>query len=172
MATDTRDYEEYVAARWADLVRAATFFGCTVPEAQDLAQTALLKCFLAWARVSQAQDVDAYVYKVLVNTYRDSRRRHWIRELPLLKASTTGSSVDDRTYEVDVSDAVQRALATLPTGNREVLVLRYLVGLTERQTASALGIPVGTVKSRAARAVLLLSQCEQLSDFSKESTNE
>lgn len=47
---------------------------------------------------------------------------------------------------------LREALDTLPSHQREVLLLRYLVGLSEEETAEALGIRVGTVKSRCARA--------------------
>ncbi len=58
----------------------------------------------------------------------------------------------DPTTQVDGADAVARALARLGKGQREVVVLRYFVHLTERQTAEALGVPEGTVKSRLSRA--------------------
>lgn len=167
MTKDMRDYEEYVASRWANLVRAATFLGCNVPEAQDLAQTALLKCYLSWTKVRRAEDVDAYVYKVMINTFRDSRRRHWLREIPSPAASTIGGTIQDSSERVAMVDAVDRALADLPTANREVLVLRYLAGLGEKQTASALGVPVGTVKSRAARALAELANSEHIAAYSK-----
>lgn len=47
---------------------------------------------------------------------------------------------------------LREALASLPSHWREVLLLRYLLGLTEEEVAAALGVRVGTVKSRSARA--------------------
>ena len=62
--------------------------------------------------------------------------------------------------------ALHRAIATLPAGQREVLVLRYLEGLGEREVAEAAGIPPGTVKSRLHHALRnlrarLLPACDE-----------
>jgi RNA polymerase sigma factor (sigma-70 family) len=53
---------------------------------------------------------------------------------------------------------VRRALAELPGGQREVLVLRYLDDHSEAETAALLGISIGTVKSRASRGLASLRQ--------------
>jgi RNA polymerase sigma-70 factor (sigma-E family) len=163
---DDADFADYATARWPDLVRAAVFMGCSVPDAQDLVQTALLRCFLSWRRVSQARDRDAYVYKILVNCLKDSRRRLWRREVPTTDFPEQVSS--DTTLQIDISDAVERALGNLGRANRDVVVLRYLAGLTEQQTSEILGIPIGTVKSRTARALTQLARNANLSAFSGE----
>ncbi|WP_166196691.1 sigma-70 family RNA polymerase sigma factor [Nocardioides sp. IC4_145] len=54
--------------------------------------------------------------------------------------------------EADDRDLLRAALAALPPRQRAVIVLRYYEDLTERQTAEALGIAVGTVKSGAGRS--------------------
>ena len=51
---------------------------------------------------------------------------------------------------------LERALAGLPTPQRDVVACRYLVGLDEAETAAVLGLPRGTVKSRAARGLARL----------------
>lgn len=71
------DFSAYVSARWTTLVRSAVFLGCGLEEAQDLVQTTLMKSYVAWAKVSRAEDRDGYVYRVLLNALRDSRRRRW-----------------------------------------------------------------------------------------------
>lgn len=76
------EFSAYASARWATLVRSAVFLGCTLDEAHDLVQTTLLRCFTAWRKVENANDRDAYVYRILLNCYRDSRRRRWGREHP------------------------------------------------------------------------------------------
>lgn len=76
------DFSGYVSARWSTLVRSAVLLGCTVDEAHDLTQTTLLRCYTAWSKVCKADDRDAYVYWVLLNSYRDSRRRRWWGEQP------------------------------------------------------------------------------------------
>lgn len=138
MAADA-DFSTYVAARWPTLVRAAVLLGCSPHEAEDLAQTALTKCFIKWARVAEAADTDAYVYRVLVNCYTDSRRRRWWGERPVAEPPEPAQAADD-TAAVDAADAVHRALSRLSGANRAVVVLRFYANLSEKQMADVLGI--------------------------------
>jgi RNA polymerase sigma-70 factor (sigma-E family) len=159
------DFTAYAAARWPTLVRSAVFLGCGVEEAQDLVQTTLLRCFTAWSRVERADNRDAYVYRVLLNCHRDSRRRRWWGERPsddLHEAPTA-----DTSEQIAVADAVQRALGDLSQVNREVVVLRYYGRLGEQQTAEVLGIPPGTVKSRLSRALAQLAANRHLTDLAE-----
>lgn len=152
------DFSEYVAARRATLVRSAVLLGCPQPDAEDVVQTALLRCFRSWRRVQKADQPDAYVYRVLVNTLTDARNRRWNGELPT-------ETLPDRTEgEVDatVGLGVRRALAAMRREHREVLVLRYYADLSERETADVLRIPPGTVKSRTSRALALLAADQNL----------
>ena len=57
---DSREFDEYVATHWPRLVRAAVLLGCTPTEAEDVVQTALVRCLVAWRRVRAADDRDAY----------------------------------------------------------------------------------------------------------------
>lgn len=148
-------FAAYARDAWGTLVRAAVFLGCGLSEAEDVAQTTLVRCYRAWPRVSAADDRDAYVYRMLRNCLHDSRRRRWRGERPSARVPDT--PVADRTAAVDTADAVHRALAGLSRVNREVVVLRYFVQLSERQTAEVLGVPAGTVKSRLSRALRLLA---------------
>lgn len=153
---DETDFEEYVAARWPVLVRSAVFLGCTASEAEDLVQTTLLRCFRSWDRVSSAGSPDAYVYRVMLNVLASGRNRLWRGERP------SSDRMDDRAASVDVAEAVttaetlRAALQTLSIEQRAVLVLRYYTDLPEHDVAEALGVAVGTVKSRSSRALARL----------------
>ena len=159
------DFATYAAARWASLVRSAVFLGCSREDAQDLAQVTLLRCYVSWARVQRADDRDAYVYRVLLNCLRDSRRRRWWGERPTERLPEKVES--DITSDVDVSDAVDRALGGLSKPHRDVVVLRYFANLSEQQTAQALGVGAGTVKSRLSRAMAKLSADSHLLDLTE-----
>jgi len=154
------DFSAYVAARWNSLVRTAVFLGCSLEEAQDVTQTALTKCYIAWKRVQRANNPDAYVYRVLINCHRDVWRRRSSHEVPRtaesIEAQTPALGYD--TGEVTATtDAIHRALGELNTEARAVVVLRHLLELSEQETADALGVPVGTVKSRLSRAMARLA---------------
>ncbi|WP_229706955.1 SigE family RNA polymerase sigma factor [Nocardioides deserti] len=159
---DDEDFSAYADARWSNLVRSAVVLGCTLDEAHDLAQTTLLRCYTSWSRVRRADDRDAYVYRILLNCHRDSRRRHWWGERP---TDTLPEQVTaDPTGDVDAADAVRRALADLSPAHREVVVLRHLAQLSEQQTATVLGVAPGTVKSRLARALDQLARSPHLAE--------
>lgn len=154
------EFSAYASARWGALVRSGIVLGCTVEEAHDLAQTTLLRCFTAWRKVQRADDRDAYVYRVLLNCHRDSRRRRWWSEKPT--ETFPDEAVADATAQVAVTDSVARALADLSAVNREVVVLRYYADLSEAQIARVLNIAPGTVKSRLSRAVAHLARNSHL----------
>lgn len=155
-----RAFAEFASARWLTLARSAVLLGASHHEAEDLAQTVLMKCYLAWSRVSGAAQPDAYVFKMLLNEFRSSRRRRWWQERPT--ADLPDERVADGTVLSDSSDAVARALAGLGKGQREVVVLRYYADFTDRQIADLLGVAEGTVKSRLSRAHRQLAVDEHL----------
>lgn len=158
------EFGDFVATRWSRLVRAAALLGCDPQEAEDVTQAALEKCLRAWERsVSRADDVDAYVHRVLINTFVSSRRRAWHRERPTEHLPEgAAASHDVATARVD---ALQRALRELSVDQRTVVVLRHYAQLSEQQTAAALGVPAGTVKSRLARALRQLATSTHLTDL-------
>jgi RNA polymerase sigma-70 factor (sigma-E family) len=158
-----QDFDEYAAARWPSLVRSAVFLGSSVEEAQDLAQTTLIRCHVAWSKVQRADDRDAYVFRILLNCLRDSRRRRWTGERPTERLPEAADR--DRVHDVDVADAVHRALAGLTPDQRAAVVLRIFVDLSEQQTAEVLGLALGTVKSRLSRALTRLAEDRHLIDL-------
>jgi len=163
--TQDDDCEGYVAWAWPSLVRSAVLLGCEVHEAEDLVQTMLIRCYRSWRKVRSAANPDAYVYRMLVNCHHDSHRRHWWAEQPT--APPPDRPGRDRTAEVDDADAVSRALQRLDRDQREVVVLRFYAQLSEQDTADALSIPVGTVKSRSSRALARLSKDTSLNDLTE-----
>lgn len=159
-----QEFSQYVGARWASLVRSAALLGCAPHDAEDLVQSALARCYVSWSKVRDADNRDAYVYRVLVNSVHDAGRRHWRRERPTQEIP---EQADERlaTDRIDALDAIDRALGGLSEANRSVVVLRYFAHLTERETATALDIAPGTVKSRLSRALAELSANENLADL-------
>lgn len=168
------EYAAYVEQSWATLVRAAIFLGAQPDEAEDLAQATLVRCYLGWDKVTAADNRDAYVYRMLLNALRDVRRSRWWRSRVTTAATwpddhhaaRDGLDADDASDAVAIADAVHRALGSLSKVNRDVVVLRYFVQLTEKQTAEALGVPTGTVKSRLSRSLASLAANDHLLDLS------
>jgi RNA polymerase sigma-70 factor (sigma-E family) len=165
MRDDDEDFAAYASARWAALVRSAVVLGCTVDQAQDLVQTTLMRCYVKWAKVQRADNRDAYVYRVLLNCHRDSRRRRWWGERPT--DTLPERSVRDTAEQLVAADAIHQAMRDLSHDHREVVVLRYYAQMTESQIAEFLGIPIGTVKSRHVRAMAKLAVSPHLTDISE-----
>lgn len=150
---DRSDYPVFVAARWTRLLRVAYLLAQDWPTAEDLTQAALVKAWLAWARIDD--DPEAYVRRIIVTTYVSWGRRRWRREAPTGQLPER-SGRDRETDQVDDRDAVWRALGRLPARQRAVVVLRFFEDLTEAQAAAVLGCSVGTVKSQTSRALAKL----------------
>ncbi|WP_244931900.1 SigE family RNA polymerase sigma factor [Nocardioides sp. W7] len=149
------EFAEYAAARWPRLVRAAVLLGCDPHEAEDVAQSALVRCLVHWSRVRTAEDRDGYVHRVLVNTLADTHRRRSRSELPTDRFPERVQP--DGTGAVDDRDALARSLSRITAEQREAVVLRYYLHLDERQMARVLDVAPGTVKSRLSRALAALA---------------
>ena len=146
--TEPVSFATFVAARTSALVRTAYLLTGDWQRAEDLLQTALMRCYGRWSRID---DHEAYVRRTLVVTYAGWRRRRWIGETPAEMPDTL--AVPDRTDAAGDRTDVVRLLATLPPRQRAVLVLRFYEDMTEAEVAHTLGIAVGTVKSQTARAL-------------------
>ena len=145
-------FDEYVAARYAALLRTAYLLTTNRHDAEDLVQTALMKAVPAWKRIES--NPDGYLRRTMVNHSISRWRKHRGREVLTDDAPDRGSTDPD----VGRTLALERALAALAPRQRAVIVLRYYDDLTERETAEILGIAVGTVKSQAREALARLRQ--------------
>jgi RNA polymerase sigma-70 factor (sigma-E family) len=155
------EFSAYVAAR-RDAVRRTAYLLCgDWHQADDLTQTAFVKLHGAWHRIRDRGALDAYVRSTLVRATVDESRRPWRREkavdaVPDQPAlSGTGSAVDIAELVAN-RELVRGALASVPTGQRAVLVMRYFEGLDVAATARALNCSEGNVKSQTARGLAAL----------------
>jgi len=146
------EFEEYAAARWPVLFRTALLLTGSRAEAEDLAQTTLVKVYAGWAKVSRADSPDAYVRRMLVNEFTSDRRRGARRAATAPVGVPQLVPADDPSQRLDLWAHV----LALPPRQRAVLVLRFYEDLTETQTAHVLGVAVGTVKSQAHDALRTL----------------
>jgi len=146
------------AAHWRRLVRLAVLLVRDVGTAEEIVQ----ECFVAvhgrWNRLEDPDKALAYLRQSVVNRSRSHLRhlavvrRHVDREQPPEPAA----AADLTTYDHDRRETVLAALGTLPRRQREVLVLRYYLDLSEAEIADTLGISRGAVKSHASRGAAAL----------------
>jgi RNA polymerase sigma-70 factor (sigma-E family) len=149
------DFSAFVVSRWPGLVRLA--FGLTgdLWAAEDIAQATLARAYVAWRRVSRADDPDAYLRRILVNTSNRRFRRHRVAEQPDDPPETAVEGPADLVGE---RAAPLAALRQLPPRQRAVVVLRYWEDLTDTQIGAALGCSPGTVRSQLSRALAKLRE--------------
>jgi RNA polymerase sigma-70 factor (sigma-E family) len=152
------EFAEFVAARYRALVRRGLLLTGDSGHAEDLTQSALIRTYLAWGRLRDPANAESYARKTLVRLAVRARERRWRGEIAAARVPEPTSGAGTGAPQDDLVLDVRRALAALPIGQRAVLMLRYLDDLSEADTARLLGIPVGTVKSRAARALASLRQ--------------
>ncbi|MEV4833170.1 SigE family RNA polymerase sigma factor [Nonomuraea sp. NPDC049486] len=148
-------FREFVAAHQQALMRTAYLLTGDAHQAEDLLQSALLKVFGRWFRLSRVEYPEAYARKVLLNQYISWRRRRVRAELPTADPPDRLYSSEDSTI---VRLVMRRALMRLPPRQRAVIVLRYYEDRTERETAELLNCSVGTVKSQAHYALARLRE--------------
>jgi RNA polymerase sigma-70 factor (sigma-E family) len=149
------DFEEFVHRRSSALLGTAVLLVGDRGTAEDLLQTALLRTALHWR--SAREHPEAYVRRALVNLARDWWRRS--------KRRVSEQELDDEAPpHPDPADgvvdraALMRALAGLPMRQREVVVLRYFADLSVTDTADALRMSEGSVKTHTSRAMAHLRQ--------------
>jgi RNA polymerase sigma factor (sigma-70 family) len=124
-------------------------------DAEDVLQVSLLRTYRRWEQAREAPQ--AYARVVLVNACRE-RWRHRGRHPEISQDVDELAQVLSFTEAVDRRHVLVRLLRQLPDVQREVLVCRYLLDATVTETAAALGVAEGTVKSAASRGLDQLRQ--------------
>ena len=118
-------------------------------EAEDATQDALLKAWRALGRFRRDAPFRPWLLRIVANESRNRRRSAGRRTRLALRVAHERPPADE---PVDRSGLLE-ALNELPPESQAVLACRYLLGLSEHETAVALGLRHGTVKSRTSRAL-------------------
>ncbi len=144
-------------AHWRYLVRLAALLVDDVASAEDVVQDAFVALH---RRAGSLRDPDAalaYLRTSVLNLSRSVLRRRQTARKHLRVAEPEATAPADHDVLVrDEHRAALRAVRALPRHQREVLVLRYWSGMSEREIAQTLGISPGSVKSAASRGLATL----------------
>lgn len=154
------EFEDYVAARGAALLRFAYVLCRDADLAQDLVQDALVRTHARWQGVDAP---DAYVRKAVVNDFLSFRRRRASRDVVtdhLPERASQPAGFEDR-------DAMWRLLAELPRQQRAVLVLRFYEDLSDDEIGRTLGCSPATVRSHASKALATLRAADASTRFTE-----
>ncbi len=121
--------------------------------AEEVAQETFVKAWRAAASFDATRDLGPWLATIARRTAIDVvRREKASRRDPLDAYSATLGELDPNLERTDRVWAVRHAIDQLPDGEREVVRLQHLGGLSHDEVAANLGVPVGTVKSRSHRA--------------------
>lgn len=143
-----RDAFDRLAMRAVDrLYRVARLILRDTERAEDAVQEALVRCWRDLPSLRDPTTFDAWLHRVLMRAITDefraaTRARSAVTLLRLEPATS------DASEEVAVREQLDRGFRRLTMEHRAVLVLRLYLGLSLEETASTLGIPAGTAKSR------------------------
>jgi len=119
--------------------------------AQDVVQDAFLGLFRRWDKLASPDAAPAYLRASVLNGCRTLLRR---RARPDPRAAEESlESAETALLHTEEQRAMLTAVRRLPARQREALVLRYYLDMTEDQAARAMGVSRGTVKSATSRAV-------------------
>jgi RNA polymerase sigma-70 factor (sigma-E family) len=150
----SEEFREFVRDRGSPLHASAYLLCGDWHLAHDLVQETLVKAYRHWPRVQQADNPDAYVRRILLNEARGRWRR---RDSAVPVAHFAAEpAMPDGTDDVARRMRLLQALLELPLQQRATVVLRYLEGRTQAETAALLGCSEGTVKSQSSRALATL----------------
>jgi len=156
---DAAAYEELVRMHQAIAYRVALVAAGDRGDAEEAVQDGFVKAYRALHRFRAGAPFRPWLLRIVANEARNRRRSAGRRAGLALRAATAAASGDAApspeaaALSHERRDALLDALGTLDERDREVLVHRFLLDLGEEETAAALGVRRGTVKSRTSRAL-------------------
>jgi len=159
---DVHAYGELVERHRAVAVRVAYLVMRDAAEAEDAVQEAFVKAHAALPRFREDAPFRPWILRIVANESRNRVRSATRRGTLALRAAAVrpaeeaAPSPEEALLEREKREELLTALERLPEADRLVLGYRFLLGLTEAETASALDCRRGTVKSRTSRALARL----------------
>ncbi|MEU3315948.1 SigE family RNA polymerase sigma factor [Streptomyces sp. NPDC048387] len=161
------EFHAFFERHHAELARLAHLLTGEADAADDLAADALLAVWHRWDRVRASEQPVAYARGVVANLAR-MRIRSAVRERR--RVALFWAKRGETTENPDVAGVVdvQMALRRLPFRKRVCVVLRHAFDLSEKDTARALGVSVGTVKSQTSKGVAELQRLLGAQDAPRE----
>jgi RNA polymerase sigma-70 factor (ECF subfamily) len=153
-----RDLFRILVARYGALAQRTALLCGAGADADDVVQEAFVAAYRALPRFRTELEFRPWLLRIVVNQARNAVRGQRRARALADRAATwhldvLGDEPAGNAVTVERREALVRALGHLRAADREVLALRYLLDLSEAETAVALGLPKGTVKSRTARAL-------------------
>lgn len=158
VAAGERDLFRVLVARYGALAQRTALLCGAGADADDVVQEAFVAAYRALQRFRTQEAFRPWLLRIVINkahnTVRGRQRARALAErVAGWHTGVLGDEPVSNALTVERRDALVRALGDLRAADREILALRYLLDLSEAETATALRLPKGTVKSRTARAL-------------------
>jgi RNA polymerase sigma-70 factor (sigma-E family) len=158
---------ELYRTHWRSLVRLAFLLVRDLPLAEEVTQDAFISMHRRWPHLQNPGQALAYLRTCVVNGSRTAHRRRVVRDRwtssggptrldPAPRGQAVHPSAEETVVAAEEHRAVTATLLALPQRQREVLVLRYHLDLSEQEIARTLEISPGAVKSHAHRGLAAL----------------
>ena len=143
-------FEVFYRDRWQPIYRAVAVGVKDSELAKEAVDEAMARAYERWRSVTKMSNPEGWVFRVAMNWATSRLRRQALRvrelETPVV------------TYQPEPEPDLVAAVRSLPRRQRDVVIARCLLDMSEVDTAEALGIPVGTVKSRLSRGLARLKE--------------
>ena len=143
---------------YVELVATARFLVDDRETAEDVVMEAFLSLHRHWASLRNPNEAHRYLRSSVLNGSRSQLRRRIVRRRHEGQGSAEHASLEDVASAGVEHATLVEALRGLPSRQREVLVLRYFLGLQEAEVAQQLGIGIGSVKQHSSRGLAALAQ--------------
>jgi RNA polymerase sigma-70 factor (ECF subfamily) len=143
-------FEVFYRDRWQRIYRAVAVAIKDSDLAKEAVDEAMTRAYERWRTVSAMSNPEGWVFRVAMNWATSRLRRRGLRVRELETPSVT--------YQPEPEPGLVAAVRSLPRRQRDVVIARCLLDMSELDTADALGIPVGTVKSRLNRGLAQLKE--------------
>ena len=152
------EFDRAALAHVPELLRVATRLCGNATAGEDLVQETYLQAWRSFHRFEAGTNCRAWLYKILLFTYSAQRRK--VARQPFLVDIDTATDaallVEPPTPDMLTREAVRAAFDRLPDPFRTLVLLVDVEGLTYREAAEALNVPIGTVMSRLSRGRRML----------------
>jgi RNA polymerase sigma-70 factor (sigma-E family) len=143
---------------YRSLVRLAALLLDDVGTSEEVVQDAFVKMQLGWGRLADPERAPAYLRSAVLNGARSRMRHRQVQARHLQVAPPFAPSAEAGALAGDEHDRVIAALRHLPARQREAVVLRYCLDLSEAEMATAMAISAGSVKTHLHRALATLHE--------------
>ncbi|WP_326824039.1 SigE family RNA polymerase sigma factor [Streptosporangium sp. NBC_01756] len=149
-------FAELFAAHHLSMVRLAGLLGADDPE--DIAQEAFARLHARWSRLRDNGAAVSYVRSIVCNMTRNRLRHLRLVRLRPLEPPPAAPSGEHAVIVAERHQELLAAVDRLPRRQREALVLRYWLDLSEREIADAMGVSPGSVKTHTSRGMSALAR--------------